>query len=61
MREPAGCDTLIRDQEQPALAGMFDAWGQPLENQYTVFVVSGLIVAGWLAVFALLMAGRDGP
>ncbi len=42
----------------PAAATGLGGW--PLSNPYTVFVVSALIVAGWLAVFWLLTAGRRG-
>ena len=43
----------------PEPVAALDAGGRSLNNPYTVFVVSALIVAGWLAVFALVTAGRD--
>lgn len=42
----------------PSPAAAFSIGGRSLDNPYTVFVVSALIVAGWLVVFLLLAAGR---
>ena len=44
---------------EAALAGVLAAGVRSLDNPYTIFVVSALIIAGWLAVLALLTAGRD--
>lgn len=43
----------------PRPAAAFSLGDRPLDNPYTIFVVSALIVAGWLAVFALLTVGRE--
>lgn len=39
-------------------AAAFSIGGRSLDNRYTVFIVSGVIVTGWLALFALLTIGR---
>lgn len=39
---------------------LFSVGGHTLDNPYTVFVVSALIIAAWLALFALMTTGRRG-
>ena len=50
---------VIPTRIEAAPVGVLAAGGWSLDNPYTIFVVSALIIAGWLAVFALLTAGRD--
>ena len=50
---------VLPTRVEAAPVGALAAGGWSLDNPYTIFVVSALIIAGWLAVFALLTAGRD--